>query len=72
LCPLCQAAAAFRGERPDLVTALADTLGAAAAALRTLAEPPAAPTAAPDEADPPAAAPPPAAGSPAVQRIEIA
>ena len=68
-CPLCQAAAVVRGERPEVTAALADVLTATAAALRTFAE----------SAEP--AAPPPPAGadvapapepSPAVQSIEIA
>ena len=37
-CPLCQAAAVVRGERPEVTAALADVLTAAAAALRTFAE----------------------------------
>jgi hypothetical protein len=66
-CPLCQAAAVVRGERPEVTAALADVLTAAATALRTLAEPTGA---APEPARPderPEAAPP-----PAVQRIELA
>jgi hypothetical protein len=66
-CPLCQAAAVVRGERPEVTAALADVLTAAATALRKLAEPTGA---APDPAGPDArrgAAPP-----PAVQRIELA
>ncbi|RBY88450.1 hypothetical protein [Blastococcus sp. TF02A-26] len=65
-CPLCQAVAVLRGERPELTAALADALSSAAAALRTLAEPPApagtAPEAGPDETP----------SGPAVQHIEIA
>lgn len=37
-CPVCQAAAVLRGERPEVTAALADALTAAAAALRTFAE----------------------------------
>lgn len=37
-CPVCQAAAVVRGERPEVTAALADVLTAAAAALRTFAE----------------------------------
>ena len=37
-CPVCQAAAVVRGERPEVTAALADVLGTAAAALRTFAE----------------------------------
>ena len=67
-CPLCQAAAVVRGDRPEVTAALADVLTATATALRTFAESgrPAEPgppdTAEDDEAEPP----------PAVQRIEIA
>jgi hypothetical protein len=65
-CPLCQAAAVVRGERPEVTAALADVLTATATALRTFAESaqPGAPAGADDE---PAAEP-----APAVQRIEIA
>jgi hypothetical protein len=65
-CPLCQAAALVRGERPELSAALADILTATATALRQFAGDPA-------EAEQPAepgeeekAAP-----APAVQRIEL-
>jgi hypothetical protein len=34
-CPVCQAAAVVRGERPEVTAALADLLTTAAAALRT-------------------------------------
>jgi hypothetical protein len=37
-CPVCQAAAVVRGERPEVTAALADVLASAAAALRTFAE----------------------------------
>ncbi|RBY82586.1 hypothetical protein DQ238_04730 [Geodermatophilus sp. TF02-6] len=37
-CPVCQAAAVVRGERPEVTAALADVLGAAASALRAFAE----------------------------------
>ena len=37
-CPLCQAAAVVRGERPEVTAALADVLTATATALRTFAE----------------------------------
>ena len=74
-CPLCQAAAVVRGERPEVTAALADVLTAAATALRTFAEsvqPPqpdasAAPAASAVADEVPEAEPP-----PAVQRIEIA
>ena len=68
-CPLCQAAAVVRGERPEVTAALADVLTAAATALRTFAEsgPPAEPGAPVATDDGPEAEPP-----PAVQRIEIA
>ena len=66
-CPLCQAAAVARGERPEVSAALADVLTATAAALRTFAEsvqPPAAPPpAGPDDGPPP--------DPPPVQRIEL-
>jgi hypothetical protein len=67
-CPICQAAAVVRGERPEVSAALADVLTATATALRTFAaaaEAPAAPAPEDDEAqggDPP----------PPVQQIEIA
>jgi len=37
-CPVCQAAAVVRGERPEVTAALADVLTTAAAALRTFAD----------------------------------
>jgi len=37
-CPVCQAAAVVRGERPEVTAALADVLASASAALRTFAE----------------------------------
>jgi hypothetical protein len=68
-CPLCQAAAVVRGERPEVTAALADVLTATATALRTFAE--SAQSAEPGQPvqqdDEPEAEPP-----PAVQRIEIA
>jgi hypothetical protein len=76
-CPLCQAAAVLRGERPEVTAALADVLSATAAALRQFAgEPAAAPSSTGT-----AAAGTAAAGTvaddggqpdPAVQRIELA
>jgi hypothetical protein len=68
-CPLCQAAAVVRGERPEVTAALADVLTTTATALRTFAEsvPPAEPDPPASEDDAPEAEPP-----PAVQRIEIA
>ncbi len=72
-CPLCQAAAVARGERPEVSAALADLLTATATALRSFAEdgrPPA-----PDAAAQPAedgAADGPGDPPPVVQRIEIA
>lgn len=77
-CPLCQAAAVVRGERPEVSAALADVLTATATALRTFAEsvPVAEPTPAAPAAEPTPAAPadeaPEAGPPPAVQRIEIA
>jgi hypothetical protein len=62
-CPLCQAAAMVRGERPELSAALADILAATATALRQFAGEPAA-----AEPQPPAEEP---APSPAVQRIQL-
>ena len=69
-CPLCQAAAVIRGERPEVTAALADVLTATATALRRFAdaagsplEPDVADTAGERKDDGP---------SPAVQRIEIA
>ncbi len=70
-CPVCQAAAVVRGERPEVTAALADVLTSAAAALRTLAEAdrPASPGAADPAAEP---ADGPGDPPPVVQRIEIA
>lgn len=67
-CPLCQAAALLRGERPEVSTALADVLTATASALRTFAESAqsADPGTAVHEDDAEAELP------PAVQHIEIA
>lgn len=62
-CPLCQAAAMVRGERPELSAALADILTATATALRQFAGEPA-----PDPEPPAGEEPPP---PPAVQRIEL-
>lgn len=67
-CPLCQAAAVLRGERPEVTAAMADILTTASAALRAFAEQGAAAT---DEST--AETPqPPASHGPDVQRIEIA
>jgi hypothetical protein len=69
-CPLCQAAAVVRGERPEVTAALADVLTATATALRAFAAEgtPASSTAGePDRAEPADGDPP-----PTVQRIEIA
>jgi hypothetical protein len=67
-CPMCQAAAVVRGERPEVTAALADVLTAAAEKLRSLAEADRPPVARP--------ATPPAAGAadppPVVQRVNIA
>ena len=73
-CPVCQAAAVVRGERPEVTEALADVLTSAAAALRTLAEAdrpasPAAGSAAEPSGDPAGG---PGDPPPVVQRIEIA
>ena len=64
-CPVCQAAAVLRGERPEVSAALADLLTAVATALRTVAaagQPAEPATETPQESEPPA--PP--------QQIEIA
>src|SRR5688500_16533505 len=68
-CPLCQAAAVVRGERPEVTAALADVLTATATALRTFAE-----SAQPAQPRPPASTDdgPEAEPPPSVQRIEIA
>lgn len=67
-CPVCQAAAVVRGERPEVTAALADVLTATAAALRTFAEGgETAPADAEDGADERRDGDP-----PAVQQIEIA
>ncbi len=68
-CPLCQAAAVVRGERPEVTAALADVLTATATALRTFAE-----SGQPDGSGMPAESgdEPRAEPRPAVQRIEIA
>jgi hypothetical protein len=65
-CPVCQAAAVLRGERPEVTAALADVLATTAAVLRDLAgEPdPAAPPPADDTDTDPEPGP--------VQRIDIA
>jgi hypothetical protein len=72
-CPLCQAAAVARGERPEVSAALADLLTATATALRSFSEegrPPASDAPSPAADEPTAERPddPP----PVVQRIEIA
>ncbi|TFV65069.1 hypothetical protein E4P40_26750 [Blastococcus sp. CT_GayMR20] len=77
-CPLCQAAAVARGERPEVSAALADLLTATATALRQFAE-----EGRPATSDAAAPSSPSAAddgpttadhgdGSPVVQRIDIA
>ena len=77
-CPLCQAAAGLRGERPEVTTAMADLLTTAAAALRAYAAPAAAEESAAAEeraapAEPPRQEPDRSTGAgPGVQRIEIA
>jgi hypothetical protein len=67
-CPVCQAAAVVRGERPEVTAALADVLTAAAAALRSFADAgrPAEPEAAQEQDEGPGDPP------PVVQRIDIA
>jgi hypothetical protein len=67
-CPVCQAAAVVRGERPEVTAALADVLTAAAATLRSFAD-------ADRPSDPGTAdgtAGPTPEQTPVVQRIEIA
>lgn len=64
-CPVCQAAAVVRGERPEVTAALADLLTTAAAALRTNASAGATPP------EPEAREPEDGEG-PVVQRIDIA
>ena len=67
-CPVCQAAAVVRGERPEVTAALADVLTTAAAALRSFAD-----AARPDAAEPEAETDSGEDGDPpAVQRIDIA
>jgi hypothetical protein len=68
-CPLCQAVAVVRGERPEVSAALADLLTTTAASLRSVAESHAAAQAPTDQphSDHDAGEPP-----PEVQRIEIA
>jgi hypothetical protein len=66
-CPLCQAAAVLRGERPEVTAALADVLTATAAALRQFAGEPAE---APETGEP--ATEDGGRPQPAVQRIELA
>jgi hypothetical protein len=73
-CPVCQAAAVLRGERPEISAAVADVLATTAAVLRDLAgeprpagtTPPARPPGSPADGDDGA----PGAGP--VQRIDIA
>jgi hypothetical protein len=64
-CPVCQAAAVVRGERPDVTAALADVLATAATALRTFAE-------GGGTAPEPAVEEPQDGEAPAVQQIDIA
>ena len=64
-CPVCQAAAVVRGERPEVTAALADVLASAATALRTFAE-------AGRSAPEPEAQEPQDGETPAVQQIDIA
>ena len=64
-CPVCQAAAVVRGERPEVTAALADVLATAATALRTFAEAGGTP---PE----PAVQEPQDGEAPAVQQIDIA
>jgi len=68
-CPLCQAAAVLRGERPEVSAALADVLTATAAALRSFAGEAAPADAGAAPADGPAADT--DRSTPAVQHIEL-
>jgi hypothetical protein len=70
-CPVCQAAAVLRGERPDVTAALADVLATTASVLRDLAAEPPAPARAdaPTETD---GEPDEEPGPATVQRIDIA
>lgn len=68
-CPLCQAAAVLRGERPEVTAALADILTTASAALRAFAAQGAGAGTSEGEEGRPAKA---ASHGPDVQRIEIA
>jgi hypothetical protein len=71
-CPLCQAAAVLRGERPEVSAALADVLTATAAALRSFAGEAGSAGAAPADGAPADGAPPDAGRpTPAVQHIEL-
>jgi hypothetical protein len=70
-CPICQAAAVLRGERPEVTEALADVLTATATALRGFAGEPAGSPAGPSS-DADGAPDEPGEEPPAVQRIEIA
>ena len=65
-CPLCQAAAVARGERPEVSAALADVLTATAGALRAFAEGADRPAPAAEPEEKPDAEP-----GPAVQWIDI-
>ena len=70
-CPLCQAAAVLRGERPEVTAAIADVLSATATALRAFAEA-AAPTESAEAAETAEAQPSPGDPPPVVQQIDIA
>ncbi|MGY2004085.1 hypothetical protein [Blastococcus sp. SYSU DS1024] len=69
-CPVCQAAAVVRGERPEVTAALADVLATTAAALRTFAENQDAGSATPAAGEQQPTEQP--TDQPAVQRIDIA
>ncbi|MGY1848016.1 MULTISPECIES: hypothetical protein [unclassified Blastococcus] len=76
-CPVCQAAAVVRGERPEVTAALADVLTTTAAALRAFAEDQGAGGATSATGDrapeqPPEQPTEQSTGQPAVQRIDIA
>lgn len=73
-CPVCQAAAVLRGERPEITAALADVLATTASVLRDLAGEPARPGGAAADAEAPVQAEDRHgdSGPGAVQRIDIA
>ena len=71
-CPVCQAAAVMRGERPEVTAALADVLATTASVLRDLAGEPPRPGGAEADAEAQADDRDGEGGPGAVQRIDIA